>query len=301
MTAMRGDVRAARTDAPDRTGNVAGRMPTPDDIPVWTWRAFADHPVDALVTTRDGGVSTGPYSSLNLSLGVGDDPAQVVENRRRAAAALGLALDDLVFCHQTHGRDVAIVGDRDRGRGTRTADDAVTCDAVVTAEPDLGLAVLVGDCVPLVLYDPRAHVLAAVHAGWRGTVARITQAAVEAMAGLGATPARIVAGIGPAITAERYQVGDEVADAARDCFAGDVDGIVHPDGTGRWAFDGWAANRRLLVEAGLQPDNIEISDAGTGPGTPFFSDRTQRPCGRFAALARLRDAGDRAPQRAPVA
>jgi hypothetical protein len=256
-------------------------------LTVLTWRAFDGLPVDALVTTRDGGVSTGPYASLDLSLGVGDDPADVVENRRRAAAALGLDLADMVFCHQTHGRDVAVVDPRDRGRGTRTADDAVPCDAVVTATPGLGLATLVADCVPLVLHDPRAHVLAAVHAGWRGTVARVTEAAVEAMAGLGAVPARIVAGIGPAITADRYQVGDEVADAAADCFDGDVDGIVAPDGTGRWTFDLWAANHRVLVEAGVPGRNIEVSPIGTGPGTPFFSHRIEQPCGRFGALARL--------------
>ncbi|HEX5946560.1 MAG TPA: peptidoglycan editing factor PgeF [Acidimicrobiales bacterium] len=255
-----------------------------------TWRCFEPHQVDAVVTTREGGVSTGPYESLNLGLHVGDDAERVVENRRRAATTVRLDLDDIVFCHQTHGRDVAVVDHRDRGRGTRTVDDAVPCDAVVTATPDLGLAVLVGDCVPLVLYDPGAHVLGAVHAGWRGTVARITEAAVEAMTGLGADQGGIVAGIGPAITADRYQVGDEVAEAARDCFADDpaaVDDVVRPDGTGRWLFDLWAANRRILVEAGLQPGNIEVSSVGTGPGTPFFSDRAARPCGRFAALARL--------------
>jgi YfiH family protein len=251
------------------------------------WAIFAQHPVDAVVTTREGGVSSGPYASLNLSLGVGDDPTLVVENRRRAAAALGLTLDDLVFCHQTHGRDVAVVGADDRARGTRSTDDAVSCDAVVTSTPGMGVAVMVGDCVPLVLYDPGAHVVAAVHAGWRGTVARVTEAAVATMAELGADPARLVAGIGPAITADRYQVGDEVADAARDCFDGDIEGIVRPDGTGRWMFDLWAANRRLLVEAGVRPGNIEVSPVGTGPGTPYFSDRAARPCGRFAAMARL--------------
>lgn len=256
-------------------------------LTVLMWRAFDGLPVDALVTTRDGGVSAGPYATLDLSLGVGDDPAHVVENRRRAAAALGLDLADMVFCHQTHGSDVAVVDERDRGRGTRTTDDAVPCDAVVTATPGLGLATLVGDCVPLVLHDPRAHVLAAVHAGWRGTVARVSEAAVAAMTDLGAEPGGIVAGIGPAITADRYQVGDEVVEAAADCFGGDVDGIVAPDGTGRWTFDLWAANRRVLVEAGVPPRNIEITAIGTGPGTPFFSDRTERPCGRFAALARL--------------
>ncbi len=161
------------------------------------------------------------------------------------------------------------------------------CDAVVTSTPGLGLAVLVADCVPLVLYDPGAHVVAAVHAGWRGTVKRVTEAAVDAMAGLGADPGSIVAGIGPAITADRYQVGDEVADAVRACLDGDVGGIVRPDGTGRWLLDLWAANRRILVEAGVRPGNIEVSPVGTGPGTPFFSDRAARPCGRFAAMARL--------------
>jgi hypothetical protein len=102
-----------------------------------------------------------------------------------------------------------------------------------------------------------------------------------------------VAGIGPAITADRYQVGEDVVDAARRRFGGDLEGIVRPDGTGRWTFDLWAANRRLLVEAGLQPGNVEVSTVGTGPGTPFFSDRAARPCGRFAALARLRSRGDR--------
>lgn len=265
-----------------------GAVPAPaPEVAAVRWSIFDGCPLDAFVTGREGGVSTGPYASLNLSLHVGDAPDLVIENRRRTAAALGLPLDDMVFCLQTHGRDVTVVGDGDRGRGTVSLDDAVPGDAVVTATPDLGLAVMVADCVPVVLYDPGAHVVAAVHAGWRGTVARVVDAAVEAMTPLGADPARMLAGIGPAIVADRYQVGDEVADAARACFGG-VDGIVRPDGTGRWTFDGWTANRRILVEAGVPPDNIEIAPVGTGPGTPFFSDRARRPCGRFAAMARLR-------------
>ena len=235
-------------------------------------------------------MSEGAYSSLNLSLGVGDDPGRVLENRRQAASAAGVELADMVFAHQVHGRDVAVVTDADRGRGTLAVDDAPAADALVTATPGLGIAVLVGDCVPIVLYDPAAHVVAAVHAGWRGTVAHVTDATLAAMAGLGAEAARVRAGLGPAITADRYQVGDDVADAARACFGGDVDdlgGIVRPDGTGRWTFDLWAANHRLLVEAGVDPAHIDVSPVGTGPGTPFFSDRTARPCGRFAAIARL--------------
>jgi YfiH family protein len=256
-------------------------------IDVLRWSAFDGLPVDVLVTTRDGGVSAGPYAGLNLSLGVGDDPSLVVENRRRAAAALGADLADLVFCHQTHGRDVAVVGAGDRGRGTRTVEDAVPCDAVVTATAGVGLAVMVGDCVPIVLYDPVAHIVAGVHAGWRGTTARVAEAAIETMMSLGADPASIVAGVGPAIAADRYQVGRDVVDAARLCFDGDIDDVVRPDGTGRWTFDLSAANRRVLLEAGVAPRNIEVAGVATGGDGPFFSDRDARPCGRFAALARL--------------
>jgi polyphenol oxidase len=254
---------------------------------VLAWPVFDGLGVDALVTTRDGGVSTGPYGSLNLGLHVGDDRDLVVENRRRAAGALGLGLGECVFASQTHGREVAVVGPADRGRGTTGPEGAPACDALVTGSAGVGLAIMVADCVPLVLFEPRARVLAVVHAGWRGTVARVAEAAVEAMAGLGADPAAVVAGIGPAVEAARYQVGDEVAEAARSAFGGEAGDVLAPDGPGHWRFDLWAANRRVLVEAGVPAGQIETAAVGTGPATPFFSDRAERPCGRFAALARL--------------
>jgi len=256
---------------------------------VQRWALFDGHAVDALVTTRQGGTSTGPHSSLNLGLHVSDDPRCVVENRRRAAKALGLELADLVFCTQSHGRGVAVVDYTHRGRGTTSLADALSdADAVVTATPGVGLVVMVADCVPLVLYEPVAQVLACVHAGWRGTVARVADAAVEAMGALGAQPERILAGIGPAIA--DYQVGAEVVAAARHGLGSLADEVVQPDGTGRWRFDLKAANRRVLLDAGVQVASIEVSGAGTGEGSPFFSDRGARPCGRFAALAALRAA-----------
>jgi len=262
-------------------------------LEVLTWPVFAGLPIAAVVTTRDGGGSSGPYASLNLGLHVGDDPEVVVANRHRAAAAAGLGLDDLVFCSQPHGRGVAVVDRSQRGRGSRSLGDAVAdADALVTAAPGVGLVVLVADCVPLVLYEPAAHVVACVHAGWRGTVARVAQAAVEAMAGLGARPNRVLAGIGPAVPASRYQVGDEVADAARACFPTDTDTALQADGRGRWRLDLRAANRRVLVEAGVPAGNISLDGTGTGEGTPFFSHRATQPCGRFAAIAALHaDAG----------
>ena len=144
-----------------------------------TWPALDASGVVAAVTAREGGVSSGPYATLNLSLSVGDDPAQVAENRRRLAAALGTDLGDFVFARQVHGAGVRVVREADRGSGAFGMDDAIAdTDALVTATPGVVLVILTADCVPIVLHDPVAGVLACVHAGWRGTVARVCAAAV---------------------------------------------------------------------------------------------------------------------------
>ena len=268
----------------------AARLVTKGGLKVLRWPALVGRGVDALVTTREGGVSRGAYQSLNLGLHVGDDSECVLENRRRAAAALEADLDDLIFCQQAHGREVRVVTRADRGRGSDNLNTAIAGpDALVTAEPRIVLVVMVADCVPVVLYDQAAHVLACVHAGWRGTVARVTEAAVEAMRGLGSQPSDIVAGIGPAVAPERYQVGPRVAEAARNCFQDEVSEVIRPDGTGRWLFDLWSANRLLLRDAGLLDKNVHLAAIPTGVSgdSLFFSDRETRPCGRFAAIARL--------------
>jgi YfiH family protein len=256
-------------------------------LPVLAWPAFDRYPVDALVTTRHGGVSAGDYATLNLSFGVGDRPEDVLENRRRAAAALGADLGDLVFGSQVHGAVARVVTRADRGAGAAVADAGVgEADALVTGDPGTALGAVVADCVPILLYDPGAHVIACVHAGWRGTVARVTDAALTAMATLGTRPGDVIAGIGPAIGPDRYQVGEEVAQAVRECFAEHASLVIRPDGTGRWLCDLWSANRLLLREAGVAGDRIHVAAVPTG--ADFFSNRVARPCGRFGVLARLR-------------
>jgi hypothetical protein len=271
-------------------------------LDVLAWPSLEALGVDAFVTTRHGGVSTGPYSTLNLGLHVGDDPADVVVNRRRVAAALGAGLGDFVFASQAHGRHVAVVSEADRGRGALRQDDAIrSADALVTTDPGTVLAILVADCVPIILADPQARVLACVHAGWRGTVAGVTGAALHAMQGLGARPERIQAAIGPAVAAGRYQVGAEVAAAVDRFFGGNTGGVMRPDGsappgTGRWLLDLPAANRRVMTESGVPDSQIAGSGMSTasragmnGQGPElFFSDRAARPCGRMAAVACLR-------------
>jgi hypothetical protein len=256
------------------------------ELELMTWKELGG--LDAYVTARAGGVSQGPYESLNLSLSVGDDPEAVLENRRRTAAAIGAGLGDFVFTRQVHGAGVRVVDAADAGTGTLAYDESVPeGDVLVTADPSVVLAILTADCVPIVLHDPQARVLACVHAGWRGTVARACAAAVAAMVGLGAAPERVVAGIGPAIGADRYQVGQDVREAVTAAFRHGTGRVMRPDGTGRWLLDLPAANRLVLRDAGIADGNIHTTQYVTGDGL-FFSDRSARPCGRLALIARLR-------------
>lgn len=258
-------------------------------LPVFTWPAFDDLPLDAVVTTRDGGASTGAYASLNVGLHVGDVDEDVLENRRRVATALGAALSDFVFCDQAHRPNVAVITEEERGRGAFSVADAIPAtDALVTTVSGIVLVVMVADCVPLVLFDPVRRVLATVHAGWGGTVRGVTTAAVDVMRSLGSRPANLVVGIGPSIEPSRYQVGEDVKEAAAAQFGDRLDDIVKRDGTGKYTFDLWTANRIQLESAGVEARRIHLAGLGTGPGTPFFSHRFEGPCGRFAAVARLR-------------
>jgi len=284
-----------------------------------TWTALEASGVDTAVTARSGGVSSGPYATLNLSLSVGDDPARVLENRRRLAAALRVTPGDFVFARQVHGAGVRIVGEADRGSGAFSPDDAIPdVDALVTTAPGLVLAVLSADCVPVVLHDPVTGVLACVHSGWRGTVARVCQAAVVAMESLGSRPSDILAGVGPAVAPSRYQVGADVHQAVTRAFGSAATAFLRPDSVAdHWLLDMWAANRFVLREAGVPDPRIHVTDLPTGPtrrpdptvstdpaafaGTTdpadstshgyFFSDRAVRPCGRLALVARLRAPG----------
>ncbi len=287
------------------------------------WPALDASGADVAVTACSGGVSSGPYATLNLSLSVGDDPGCVLENRRRLAAGFGASLADFVFARQVHGAGVRVVGAADRGSGAFGLDDAIAdADALVTQTPGVVLAILTADCVPIVLHDPVAGVLACVHAGWRGTVAGVSAAALAAMQSLGSRPADVIAGLGPAIAADRYQVGPDVHQAVTQAFGPATASFLRPDlrrapphdaRPDRWLLDLWAANRHALVEAGVPAPQIHTTPLPTGPvttgpiNTPaaenpaalttpphpardgyFFSDRSARPCGRLALIARLR-------------
>jgi polyphenol oxidase len=287
----------------DTTSPVSTALRAAAGLNLLTWPALDASGAGAAVTARSGGVSAGPYATLNLSFSVGDDPGCVLENRRRLAAAFGADPGDFVFARQVHGAGVSIVAGADRGSGARCADDAIGsvgeaggADALVTASPGVVLAILTADCVPIVLHDPVAGVLACVHAGWRGTVAGVTAAAIAVMQGLGARPSDVIAGIGPAIGADRYQVGPDVHEAVSRSFGPAAPGFIRPDPSapGHWLLDLPSANRHALREAGVPGPQIHATGLVTGPVPGhFFSDRAARPCGRLALVARLRSGGER--------
>jgi len=168
--------------------------------------------------TREGGVSEGIYASLNGGVGSNDDRAHVAENRARMAAALGVAPDALVTPYQIHSADVVVA------QAPWAPDARPRADAMVTRVPGLAIGVSTADCGPVLLADPAARVIGAAHAGWRGALAGVTDAAIAAMERLGAARPRIVAAIGPMIRQPNYEVGPELvaqfvaADAANDRF-----------------------------------------------------------------------------------
>ena len=155
--------------------------------------------------TRRGGVSTGVYASLNVGVGSRDDPDSVLENRARAAAAFGAPPERLLTCYQIHSA-IAVVAD---GPWTQRPE----ADAVASGAPGLVLGALSADCAPVLLADAEAGVVAAVHAGWRGTVAGVLPQAIERMHSAGAPPDSIAAAIGPTISPDYFEVGPEVAAA----------------------------------------------------------------------------------------
>ncbi|CAN5316928.1 peptidoglycan editing factor PgeF [soil metagenome] len=165
-------------------------------------------PAVGAFTTRAGGTSAAPYDALNLGMHVQDEWRRVHANRELLAEAAGLDRGELVFAQQVHGAGVAVV-DRASSRGRNGGVAGV--DALVTTTPGLGLVVLAADCLPVLLADPAAGVVAVAHAGRQGLVAGVLQATLTAMAGLGATVVGTTAVIGPAACGRCYEVPPEMA------------------------------------------------------------------------------------------
>lgn len=238
-------------------------------------------------TTRLGGVSEGPFKSLNLGFSVGDLPERVVANRRRVADALGYDLPRAVSGRQVHGNNVAVAGLSDAGAGAFGPETSLPeTDGLVTSVPQLPLTALFADCVPVCLVDTVNRTVGMVHAGWQGTMQRIAGKAVAEMSGaFGTRPSECLAVLGPAIGPCCYEVDGPVARK----FQG-LGGTVSRRDEGKWRVDLWEANRLDLLAAGVLPKNISVVDICTAchPELMFSYRRDGGTTGRMAAVVMLR-------------
>ncbi len=216
--------------------------------------------------TRNGGVSTGSYASLNCSVSSRDDPNAVLENRARVARSLGIDPERLLGLTQVHGiHVVTATGPWAVGAGQQA-------DAMVTDRPGLALGIVTGDCAPVLFADRSGNIVGAAHAGWRGAVAGVLEATIAAMVALGASADGITAAVGPCIAQASYEVGPDLRDAVLVRSASDSAFFVPGEREDRWQFDlpGYCAAR--LRSAGVGKVIVTDFDTLMEEGR-FFSHR----------------------------
>jgi len=264
-----------------RLSSVTMLTHTVNGLTYFTFESFPNGSLVHAIFARAGGVSPQPWASLNMSISTGDSLDNTRANRQRAFDVVGLPFESMADVWQIHGTDTIRA---DEPRGDRPATKA---DGLITDRPGITLFQRFADCAPIMLYDPKHHGLGIVHSGWRGTVDRAAASPVKAMAeAYGSRPADIIAGIGPSIGPDHYEIGPEVVDAIRRVFT-DADELLIND-NGRTHFDLWAANARTLREAGVE--QIEVAGLCTACRTEhFFSHRAEAgKTGRFGAVIALR-------------
>lgn len=218
-----------------------------------------------LFSTRMGGVSRGIYSSMNLSFSRGDNKENVDENFRRIAQVLDSTPEHIVCSRQTHTTNVRKVTEKDLGKGVVRETDYDDVDGLITNVPGIILATFYADCVPLYFVDVKRGAIGLSHSGWRGTVNRMGQATLQAMKrAYGTEPSDVMAAIGPSICQDCYEVGEEVADAFRKSFPNEWEYLIRKGKEeGKYQLDLQETNRRILLAAGVLPENIAVTDICT--------------------------------------
>ncbi len=233
----------------------------------------------ALQSTRKGGVSQGPYFSLNMGNNTGESEENVRENTRRLCAALSVDPQRMVSSEQVHGTKILSAKEPGRYHGY---------DAFITDTSNLFLCIYTADCYPILLYDPEHHAAGAVHAGWKGSAGRIVMQTIEAMQqNFNSIPAQCIAYIGTGIGAAAYEVGHEVA---REFSADTCTASTSSNGGKKYMLDLGAVNYQQLIASGLEASNIERSPfCSFRESDMFFSyRRDQGKTGRMVSLIGVR-------------
>jgi len=241
-------------------------------------------------STRIGGVSAPPYGALNFSMKRPGNDDSVFENYRRMAQAVDINVDDMVLINYDHSDLVEIVGAHHKGMGFFRENQLPVCDSLITNEPEVVLVTIHADCTSFLIYDPVKNVVAASHAGWKGTLNRIGQKTIEKMQeGFGCDPGDIYVGIGPSICKDCFEVDWPVAQFFEPAFP-DAD-IVRLREDGKYMIDLAKCAAKQFLDAGINPQNIVISDECTYTDKErYFSYRRDNiHCGSMAGFISIRE------------
>ncbi len=260
-------------------------------IPYYFFESLSKFPsLCHFVSTRDGGISEGTHSALNLSLRVNDDPYSVKRNRELIARSFSIAPQQLVFSSQTHDDKVAVI---DSGFMELSEDDQNTYlygyDAMVTSLKDICICILTADCASILLYDTETPAIGIAHAGWKGTVKKIAAKTIAAMTeNYGSKAENIVVAIGPCICGESFEVGEEVAEVFESTFNHNEKIVLRKPEWIKPHVNIVAANIEILKEAGIKPENIETSGICTYQNSDIFFSARKQAAGRFGAGLMMR-------------
>ncbi len=247
-------------------------------------------------TTREGGVSQGIFSSLNLSYTRGDEKAAVDENFHRAAVSLHAEISDFVLTDQTHTANVRTVTRADCGKGITVNRDYTDTDGLVTNEPGIVLAAFFADCVPLFFADPVRRAVGVSHSGWRGTIARMGRQTIRVMQeAYGSRPQDIICAIGPSVCQTCYEVSGDVAERFMEEFPGEGRKLCYPSAPGKFQLNLWKANEIVLRDAGILKEHLAVTNICTccNPGLLFSHRATNGKRGNLGAFIKLKTESDK--------
>lgn len=267
------------------------RMQEKDGVLFFTFPGLEQTGVLHGFSTRIGGVSQGDLASMNLDFHRGDDIQAVMENHRRFAKAVGYDENHLVASDQVHSNRIYKVTEKDWGKGITRESDISSIDGLMTNVPETPLMIFSADCVPLFFSDPVHKVVGLAHSGWRGTTAGIGACMIHKMEQeYGSRPGDIRCAIGPSICQNCYEVGGEVAEAFRDAFPQEAcRDIIKPGRGEKYQLDLWAANRYILLTAGIKEEHLEITDLCTccNPALLFSHRASKGKRGNLGAVIML--------------
>lgn len=252
---------------------------TINSLSMWFFENLSNYKeICHFISTRNGGFSSSPYRSFNLSFNVGNNPEKVLKNRELLASSFKFTVDDFVTCEQIHKGNVSVVTEKNRHSEQKAT------DAVTTKIRRMCLMILLADCAPILFYDPQQKAIAIAHAGWSGTVNKIVENTINTMVReYNSVPENIIVGIGPSIGPCCYDVKSDVVEKVQRKLDNSEEIIVYRNK--KYYLDLWKANEFQLLNSGVREENIEVARVCIQCNRKvFFSARANRgKTGRFGA------------------